>query len=321
MKAMVYRRYGGPEVLELAELPPPKTHVDSVLVRVRAAALNPADLAMQAGALDGAVDTYFPVIPGWDIAGEVERPGLATTEFAPGDEVIGYIRGDVQRAHGGMAELVSTDARNLVRKPGTLSFAEAAGLPLAGLTAYQAVAHVLDIQPGEILLVHGAAGGVGSLAVQIARSRGARVIGTASAQDHDYVRSLGVEPVTYGEGVADRVRELAPGGADVVLDAVGGVLTATASAARPGARIASIAEVGSPGVTTVFCRMSHADLSALAELAEAGQLRVRVGATYPLADAADAQRALAAGGTHGKVVIEITTQPSRVKPGTTGDLG
>jgi NADPH:quinone reductase-like Zn-dependent oxidoreductase len=307
MRAMVYRQYGGPEVLELAELPLPKTHVDSVLVRVRAAALNPADLALQAGALDGAVDTYFPVIPGWDIAGEVERTGLATPEFAPGDEVIGYIRGEVQRAHGGLAELVSTDARNLVRKPRALSFAEAASLPLAGLTAYQAVAHVLDVQPGEILLVHGAAGGVGSLAVQIARARGARVIGTASAQDHSYVRSLGAEPVTYGEGAAGRVRELAPGGADVVLDTVGGgVLAATASATRSGARLASIAQVGSPGVTAVFCRMSQADLCALTGLAEAGQLRVRVGATYRLDDAADAQRALAAGGTRGKVVVEIT---------------
>ena len=154
--------------------------------------------------------------------------------------------------------------------------------------------------------MHGAAGGVGSLAVQIARARGARVIGTASARDHDYVRSLGAEPVTYGDGVADRVRELAPGGADAVLDTVGGVLTATATAARPGARIASIAEIDSPGVTTIFCRLSHADLGALTGLAEAGQLRVRVGATYRLEDAADAQRALAAGGTHGKVVIEIT---------------
>ncbi|MEV6866862.1 NADP-dependent oxidoreductase [Streptosporangium subroseum] len=303
---MVYRRYGGPEVLELAELPEPKTHVDSVLVRVRAAALNPADLALQAGALDGAVDTYFPVIPGWDIAGVVERPGLATPEFARGDEVIGYIRGDVQRAHGGMAELVSADARTLVRKPRAMSFAEAAGLPLAGLTAYQAVVHALDVRPGEILLVHGAAGGVGSLAVQIAGSRGARVIGTASARDHGYVHTLGAEAVTYGEGAADRVRELAPDGADVVLDTVGGVLTATASAARPGARLASIAAIGTPGVTTVFCRMNHTDLTALTELAETGRLTVRVGATYPLDHAADAQRALAAGGTSGKVVIEIT---------------
>jgi NADPH:quinone reductase-like Zn-dependent oxidoreductase len=177
---------------------------------------------------------------------------------------------------------------------------------LAGLTAYQAVAHVLDVQPGEILLVHGAGGGVGSLGVQVARARGAQVIGTTSAQDHAYVRDLGGEPITYGEGVADRVRKLAPGGADVVLDAVGGVLAATASAARPGARIASIAEIGSPGVAPVFCRMSHADLTAVTRLAEAGKLRVRVAATYPLEDAADAQRALAAGGMHGKVVIEFT---------------
>jgi NADPH:quinone reductase-like Zn-dependent oxidoreductase len=147
---------------------------------------------------------------------------------------------------------------------------------------------------------------VGPLAVQIARSRGARVIGTSSVHDHGYVRNLGAEPVTYGEGVAGRVRELAPSGADVVLDTVGGVLTATAAAARPGARTASIAEIGTPGVTSVFCRMSHADLTALAELAEAGKLRVRLGATYPLEHAADAQHALAAGGTHGKVVIEIT---------------
>jgi NADPH:quinone reductase-like Zn-dependent oxidoreductase len=161
------------------------------------------------------------------------------------------------------------------------------------------------VQPGEILLVHGAAGGVGSLAVQIARSRGARVIGTASARDHRYVHTLGAEPVTYGEGAAARVRELAPDGADVVLDTVGGVLTATASAARPGARVASVAEIGTLGVIPVFCRMNHADLTALTELAEAGKLAVRVGATYPLEQAADAQRALAAGGTSGKVVIEI----------------
>jgi NADPH:quinone reductase-like Zn-dependent oxidoreductase len=306
MKAMVYRRYGGPEVLELAELPEPKTQVDSVLVRVRAAALNPADLALQAGALDGAVDTYFPVIPGWDIAGVVDRPGLATPEFAAGDEVIGYLRGDVQRAHGGMAELVSADVRTLTRKPRVMSFVEAAGLPLAGLTAYQAVVHALDVQPGESVLVHGAAGGVGSLAVQIARSRGARVIGTASGRDHGYLRTLGTEAVIYGDGTADRVRELAPDGVDVVLDTVGGVLTATARAARPGARLASIVEIGSPGVTSVFCRMDHADLIALRELAEGGKLTVRVGATYPLERAGDAQRALAAGGTPGKIVIKIT---------------
>jgi NADPH:quinone reductase-like Zn-dependent oxidoreductase len=152
--------------------------------------------------------------------------------IAPGDEVIGYILGDVQRAHGGVSELVSADVRILVRKSRAMSFAEAAGLPLAGLTAYQAVVHALDVQPGETLLVHGAAGGVGSLAVQIARSRGARVIGSASARPQ--VRTDARRRTGH---LRRRDRRPCPGarldGADVVLDTVGGVLTATASVARP----------------------------------------------------------------------------------------
>ncbi|MBW8698293.1 Zinc-type alcohol dehydrogenase-like protein [Streptomyces sp. MBT84] len=306
MKAMVYRRYGGPDVLEPAELPEPKTHVDTVLVRVKAAALNPADLALQAGALDDALETYFPVVPGWDIAGVVERPGPATPEFSAGSEVIGYVRGEVQRAHGGLAEFVAADVRTLVRKPRIMSFTQASALPLAGLTAYQAVVHALNVQQGETLLVHGAAGGVGSLAVQIALSRGARVIGTASERDREYLRALGAEPVIYGCGVADHVRELVPNGADAVLDTHGrGVLTAAARAAAHDARVASIADAGLTGVLPVFCRMDHADLSALVELAEADRLHVRIGATYPLERAADAQRALAAGDVAGKIVITI----------------
>jgi NADPH:quinone reductase-like Zn-dependent oxidoreductase len=303
---MVYRSYGGPEVLEPAELPRPKAHVDSVVVRVKAAALNPADLALQAGALDDAVATYFPVVPGWDIAGVVESAGPAATEFAPGDEVVGYIRSDVQHAHGGLAELVSADVRTLVHKPSTMGFAEASGLPLAGLTAYQAVVHTLDMRPGETLLVHGAAGGVGSLAVPIGRSRGAQVIGTAAERDHGYVRSLGATPVVYGDGVAERVLDLVPCGADAVLDTVGqSVVAATAATARPRARVASVADIGLPGVTPVFCRLDGDDLRAVADLAAAGRLSVRVGAVFPLDRAADAQRALAAGSTGGKIVVSV----------------
>ncbi|MEW2244551.1 NADP-dependent oxidoreductase [Streptomyces sp. NPDC026666] len=306
MKAMVYRRYGGPEVLEPADLPEPRTHVDSVLVRVRAAALNPADLALQAGALDDAVETFFPVVPGWDVAGVVVRSGPAAAEFAPGDEVVGYVRGEVQRAHGGLAELISADVRTLVHKPRSLDFTEAAGLPLAGLTAYRAVVHALDVRPGESLLVHGAAGGVGSLAAQIAVARGARVVGSAAPRDAAYVRSLGAEPVAYGPGTAERVRALVPAGVDTVLDTVGGgVLAATAGAGRDGTRTASVADMGHPGVVPVFCRLDGADLRAVVELAEAGRLRVRVGATFALEHAADAQRALAAGGTGGKVVVTM----------------
>lgn len=302
----MYRRYGGPEVLELTELPEPKTHVDSVLIRVTAAGLNRADAAIQAGALDGAVETFFPVVPGWDVAGVVERSGPGAREFAAGDEVIAYVRGDVNRAHGAFAELVSADVRTVAHKPRTMSFAEAAGLPLAALTAYQGVVHSLAVQPGETLLVLGAAGGVGSVAVQIALARGARVIGADSPDDEDYLRTLGAEPVARGAGLVDHVLGLVPGGADAVFDTAGrGTLAASAGAVRPGARLASIAEPGGPGLTTVFARMDQGDLTAVTALAEAGRISVRVGARFPLEKAAEAQHAFAAGNVAGKVVLEI----------------
>jgi NADPH:quinone reductase-like Zn-dependent oxidoreductase len=307
MKAVVYRRYGGPEVLEPAELPEPKTHVDSVLVRVRAAGLNHADLAMQAGLLDAAVETYFPVVPGWDIAGVVQRAGPGAAEFSPGDEVIGYLRGDVQRAHGGLAELAAADVRTLARKPAGMDFAEAAALPLAGLTAYQGVVRALGVRAGETLLVLGAAGGVGSLAVQIALVQGARVIGSAAPGQHDYLRSLGAEAAGRDEALARQVRQVVPQGADAVFDTAGhGGLRAAAGAARPGGRLASAAEPGVPGATDVFARLDAADLTAVAALAAAGRLRVRVGATFGLDQAADAERALAAGKTPGKIVVQVS---------------
>lgn len=306
MKAVVYRRYGGPEVLEFTELPEPKTHVDSVLIRVKAAGLNHADAAIQAGALDDVVETFFPVVPGWDVAGVVERSGRGAPEFAPGDEVIAYVRGDVHRAHGAFAELVAADVRTVAHKPHTMSFAEAAGLPLAALTAYQGVTHVLAVQPGETVLVLGAAGGVGSLAVQIALARGARVIGVTSPDDHDYLRTLGAEPATRGPDLVDQVLALTPNGADAVLDTAGAAaLTAASRALRPGARQASIAAPAAPDVTPVFARMNQDDLTAVTALANAGLVSVRVGALFPLEKAAEAQRTFATGDVAGKVILEI----------------
>ncbi len=280
--------------------------MDSVLIRVKAAGLNRADAANQAGALDSAVETFFPVVPGWDIAGVVERSGPGAPEFATGDEVIAYIRTDVQRAHGGFAELVSADVRTVAHKPSTMSFTEAAGLPLAALTAYQGVVRALAVQPGDTVLVLGAAGGVGSVAVQIAQAQGARVIGAGSPDDHDYLRTLGAQAVAYGESLTDQVLSLVPDGVDTVFDTIGGgTLAASAGAARPGARLASIAEPGAPGSTAVFARMDRDDLTAVTALAEAGLLSVRVGAVFPLEKAAEAQRAFATGNIAGKVVLEI----------------
>lgn len=300
MRAAVYRRFGGPEVLEITDLPEPKVGLQNVLVRVRAAALNPADLGYQAGAVDGMVDTYFPVVPGWDIAGVVERAGPGAPEFAPGDEVVGYLQAPVMNRFGGYAELVSAEYSSLAPKPRNASWAEAAGLPLAGLTALQAVEHLAPAT-SDTLLVHGAAGAVGSLAVQLAVAAGTRVLGTASPANNDYLRSLGAEPLTYGDGLAERVHAAAPVGVDLVLDTAGrDTLATTPIAAR---RVVTVADFAAPGAETVFVRRRDGDLRALVSLVEKGVLKVRVAATFPLEQAAEAQRLLAGGHAPGKVVL------------------
>ncbi|MBT2491466.1 NADP-dependent oxidoreductase [Streptomyces sp. ISL-96] len=306
MKAITYRGYGTPDDLDFGDVPEPKLGPDSVLVRVRAAAVNPVDWKIQAGYLDSVLDTVFPVVPGWDVAGVVERVGGGVSEFAPGDEVIGYVREDFV-SRGTFAEYVAAPVRTLARKPANLSFEEAAGLPLAGLTAYQALVRHLRIAEGETLLVHAAAGGVGLLAAQLARAFGVRVIGTASERNHDYLRALGVVPVTYGEGLAGRVRALAPEGVDAVLDLVGGVLEDSAALLAPGGRLASIvdAEVTALGGSYVFVRPDTADLTALTELAERGALSVEVAAVFPLEKAAEALRLSMEGHTRGKIAISV----------------
>jgi NADPH:quinone reductase-like Zn-dependent oxidoreductase len=209
MKAIIYRQYGGPEVLEYAEVPAPKLSQNGVLIRVKAAALNPADHMLQAGLGDSIMDAWFPVIPGWDVAGVVERVGAGVTEFAEGDEVIGFVREEILH-HGTYAEYASVPASSLVRKPRNANWAQAAGLPLAGLTAYQSVVHALKLTKSEAILIHGGSGGVGSLAAQIAVQLGARVIGSGSAASHSYLRSIGAEPVLYGENLVRDVRAIVP---------------------------------------------------------------------------------------------------------------
>ncbi|GGQ23028.1 NADP-dependent oxidoreductase [Streptomyces roseolilacinus] len=307
MKAISYRRYGGPEVLEYGDRPTPKVGPDKVLVKVRAAAVNPVDWKCQAGYLDTILDAFFPVVPGWDVSGVVVQPGVSVPEFGVGDEVMGYVREDVL-CHGTFAEYVAAPVRTLARKPRTLGFAEAAALPLAGLTAYQALHRALRVRNGETVLVHAAAGGVGSFAVQIARHLGARVLGAVRESGADRVRELGGEPVLYGDGFARRVRDLAPHGVDAVLDTVGGEpLMTSPEVLTPEGRLASVAdgEVVGLGGLYFWVRPDADDLTALADLAEGGVLTVRVARTYPLEEAARAQRAAMAGGLGGKVVVTV----------------
>jgi NADPH:quinone reductase-like Zn-dependent oxidoreductase len=320
MKGISYRRYGGPEVLEYGELRDPKVGPDQVLVEVRAAAVNPVDWKCREGHLDPLLDAVFPVVPGWDVSGVVVRPGAAVTEFAAGDEVIGYVREDFL-SRGTFAEYVAAPVRTLARKPRNLSFEEAAGLPLAGLTAYQVLVKALEVRRGETVLVHAAAGGVGSLAVQIAAHLGARVIGTASEHNHDYVRSLGGEPVTYGEGLAERVRAIAPEGVEAVFDTVGGdTLKNSANLLAPEGRLASIAdpEVLGYGGRYCFVRPDAEDLRHLSELAEQGAVSVHVQQTFPLERAADAHRLNQEGRTRGKIVVTVDREQPADAPARTG---
>ncbi|MEU7280611.1 NADP-dependent oxidoreductase [Streptomyces sp. NPDC045431] len=307
MKAISYSRYGGPEVLEFGEHPDPKVGPDMVLVKVRAAAVNPVDWKVQAGYMDTAMDAVFPVVPGWDVSGVVVQPGIAVTEFGVGDEVMGYVREDVLW-HGTFAEYVAAPVRTLARKPRSLGFEEAAGLPLAGLTAYQVLTRALRVRPGETVLVHAASGGVGSMAVQIARHLGARVIGAARGSGEERVRELGAEPVPYGDGFTRRVKALAPHGVDAAFDTLGGqALKDSANLLAPEGRLASIADGEVVGLGGRYCwvRPDPADLAALAELADQGVLAVRVAKTFPLEQAAEAQRASREGGLGGKVVVTV----------------
>ena len=307
MRAITFSRYGGPDVLELMELPSPKVGPDSVLVRVRAASVNPVDWKVRAGYLDQVMDIQFPAVPGWDVAGVVERVGLDTPELQVGDEVYGYVRRDW--LHGGtFAELVAAPVRTLARKPANLSFEEAAAVPLAGLTAYQTIRRT-GLRAGQTVLVHAAAGGVGAFAVQLAASLGARVIGTASERNHEHLRELGAEPVEYGEGLAERVRALAPGGVDVVLDFGSDDLVPTTRAVlADGGTVASIVDPAARdqlGGHYVWVRPDRADLEALTSLLEAGMVTVDVAQVFELAEAAAAHELSQTGHVRGKVVVRV----------------
>lgn len=306
VRATFYSEYGGPEVLRTGELPDPKVGPGEVLVRVRSASVNPVDWKVMSGGLDPVMDATFPVVPGWDVAGVVERVGFDTPEVSPGDEVVAYARKDV--VHGGtFAELVTVPVRAIAYKPKSLDWDAAAGLPLAGLTAQRALAAV-GLTDGDTVLVHAAAGGVGALAVQVARALGARVIGTASPANHDFVASLGAEPVAYGDGVVDRVRALAPAGVDAVVDLVGGVLDVTTAVLRDGGRHASIADgsVTEAGGRYVWVRPDGPGLAALADLADGGHLSVPVARTFGLDEVADAFRLSMDGHTRGKIAIRVS---------------
>jgi NADPH:quinone reductase-like Zn-dependent oxidoreductase len=310
MRAIAINEWGGRDKLELLDVEPPPVAPDGVLVRVRAAGLNPADWKTREGRQAERFPYHFPLILGWDAAGVVEKVGPAVTWFKPGDEVYGYVRRhDLQ--YGTYAEYTTGPESFFAHKPPSLSFEEAAAIPLAGLTAHQAL-EALGLRAGETLYVAAGSGGVGHLAIQLAVARRARVIASASERNQDFLRELGAEPVDYGAGDLEaRVRELAPdGGVDAAFDLFGGAGQAQVSGlVRRGGRVVSIATPPEPRdgleVHYVFVRPSGWQLSEIADLVADGELRVTVEEAFPLERAADAMERLETGRVRGKLVLTV----------------
>ena len=305
------RADGGPEVLEVQEVGRPEPLPTEVLVRVTAAGINPVDWQTRRG--DGFRDAIGdpPLILGWDIAGVVEEVDPDVTRFAPGDRVFGMPW--FPRLARAYAEFVTSPARQLARTPEALNDEQAGGLPLAGLTAWQALVDVAEVGEGTRVLIHAAAGGVGHLAVQIASARGAHVIGTAREEKHDLLRDLGVdEPIDY----TARPFEEVVSDVDVVLDLVAGEeyglrslktlrtdgLWLCIPADVPDA-VAAAAREQSKRALSFLVEPDYAGLESLAALADEGRLRVVIDETFPLAQAAEAHRRLEEGRAKGKIVL------------------
>jgi NADPH:quinone reductase-like Zn-dependent oxidoreductase len=313
MRAIAVNEWGGRDKMELLELDQPPVAPDGVLVRVKAAGVNPVDAKIRGGYMASKLPFHFPVILGWDAAGVVEEVGAAVTWFKPGEEVYGYVRRH-HLQYGTYAEYTTAPEGFFAHMPPGLSFEQAAALPLSVLTAHQALER-LGLRRGESLFVGGGAGGVGHLAIQLAVERGARVVATASEGNHDFLRELGAEPLDYANGdVPDRVRELLGGeGADAALDLFSGDDREQAFASlRRGGRLVSIAQPPPEPrddhheVSYVFVRPSGYDLGEhVTPLVVEGSLRVHVEEAFPLARAADAHERLEGGHVRGKLVLTV----------------
>ncbi len=312
MKAIGVTEFGGPDALHVVELPDPEAGPGEVRIRVHAAAVNPTDTVLRGGARVGALASVPPpYVPGMDVAGVLEQIGAGVqTGLQPGDHVMAIVV--PLGSHGGYSERVVVPAQSAARVPAGATDAEAATLPMNGLTAVQAL-DLLSLEPGQTLAVTGAAGAVGGYAVQLGKVAGLRVIADASESDEQLVKDLGADVVVLrGPEFAARVREVAPQGADGVVDAA--LLNELViPAARDGGRIATVRgftggeERGitfHPVLVRNYAR-EQGKLDRLRRLAEGGQVTLRVARVLPAEDAAEAHRILEAGGTRGRLVLEF----------------
>jgi NADPH:quinone reductase-like Zn-dependent oxidoreductase len=300
VKAVTFSEYGGPEVLHVADVEEPHAGPGQIRIAVRAAGVNPVDWKARSGVMREVMPVRFPAIDGREAAGVVDEIGADVTDVAIGEEVFGFSVG------GAAAEHAILD--DVARKPARLGWEEAAALPVAVETSVRVFTVLGGVREGQTLVINGAAGGVGVAAVQLARVRGARVIGTASERNHEFLRSLGAEPTTYGEGLVERVRALAPDGVDLAFDTAGrgGVPDLVTLTGDP-ARVATIADFGAAAlgvkVTGGGDFRAVEALGEAAALIEAGRLHVPVAQTFTFTRAADAHRISQDGHVRGKLVL------------------
>ncbi|MCF2532830.1 NADP-dependent oxidoreductase [Yinghuangia soli] len=311
-RAVQFTDYGSTDVLEVVEVPEeqlPQPGPGQVRIRAEAIGVNPLDWKIRSGVLSAVFPVAFPHVPGQDVAGVVDAVGEGVTAWSVGDEVFGM-------AARTYADHVVADADRLAAKPADMPWALAGALPTAADAAYRALAEVgidegAGTGAGDTVLVHAAAGGVGTLALQFARAAGARAIGTASEGNHDYVRSLGAEPVAYGPGLADRVRAVSAHGVDAAVDFIGGGVLADSVALAGGPdRVISIVDPVDAGANGVRFSSGHGGedylLRALAKAAHlhtAGTLTLPLAEVYPLEEAAAAHKASETGRIRGKLVL------------------
>src|SRR5438046_7000422 len=310
MQAVVAHEYGAPDVLKLERIQRPEPNNDEALVRVIASSVNPADPLTLSGKYAKEFGTHLPLIPGYDIAGVVEKTGASVTRLKVGDAVYGY-----PTFGGGWADYVTVTEWEVAAKPKSLNFVEAAAVPMGALTAWQALVDVAKLQPGQTILIHGGSGGVGSFAVQIAKAHDARVIATASTANQDLLNQLGANVAvdytkTRFEDVAKDV--------DAVLDPVGKeTLARSYGVVKKGGIVMSLVarpdpvELQKHGIrsASISVHPDTADLTEIAQLVDAGKIKPVVTEVLPLNDAVKAQKQAATHHTHGKVVLRIADEP------------
>jgi NADPH:quinone reductase-like Zn-dependent oxidoreductase len=312
MKAIVIHEYGGPEVLKYEDVPRPEPKEDQILVRVIAAGVNPVDGMIRSGMFAKNGKRAFPIILGGDIAGVIEKVGSKVTKFKAGDPVFAYVSLDNS---GGYAQYALVTEREAALKPKSLTYVDAAAVPIVALTAWQALVDTAKLSAGQTVLIHGGSGGVGSFAIQIAKARGAKVIATASTANQGLLKELGADvAIDYTKQKFEDVAK----DVDVVLDSVGkDTLARSYGVVKKGGFIVSIvarldhSELDKHGIhgATLSVDPNSDELAEIGKLIDQGKIKVIVSQTSPLSEAKTAQEQVATGHTRGKVVLKVADEP------------